>query len=99
MSRASTTFVTSSREDVDARHKAGNDGKNAIGDRLKLVCQSDQTELQCVAEFASISKRDALIKVRGAAAGNSRRPKVDVAKFRASGPVPREHALDANTSR
>src|SRR5262245_44157250 len=61
---------------------------------LKLVCQTDQAELQRIAEVASVVCGRAKIEIRGAAAGNGRRPEVDVAKFRACGPVRREHVLD-----
>ena len=67
--------------------------------RLELVCQTDQTELQRVAEGASVAEADAAVEIRGAAAVDGRRPQVDIAEFGACGPMRREHVLDANTSR
>ena len=67
--------------------------------RLELICQSDQAELQRVAEVTSVVCGRAKIEICRAAASNGSRPKVDVTEFGPSGPMRGKHVLDANTRR
>jgi hypothetical protein len=65
--------------------------------RLELVVQADQSQLECVAEVASVAGCDALIEICGAATGYVGLSEIDVAEFRARGPVLGEHVLDTDT--
>ena len=53
-------FVTSSRQDVDGRDKPGHDGTERQA--LELVGQADQSQLQRVAEIASVGKETQSLK-------------------------------------
>ena len=88
-------FVTSSRQDVDGRDKPGHDGTER--QTLELVGQADQSQLQRVAEIASVGKGNAIVEIRSTAGSNVRLAEIDIAEFRARGPVPGEHVLDADT--
>src|SRR5262245_44316204 len=66
---------------------------------LELVGQSDEPELQRIAEFASVVAEDATLDFRRAATGAGGLAEIDVTEFRACGPVRGEHVFNASTHR
>ena len=62
--------------------------------RLELIVQPDQSQLERVAESASVALGKTVAEICGAGAGDTGGSEIDVPEFGTCGPVLRQHMLD-----